>query len=168
MVLPFRAPVRNSEEWWETWHHHSRTNRWQRSVPHTSMGMSCEQNLDMSKSITGYFSVHSLAKWLHRIPHLQKCPSTLVISLCHNRKRLSQLWTSQSRNSLSANEGSNGHVSQWSPRLHHNAPRQVVKQRFPLLHLETDWAILTKCCEEDVDFFGHFITSRTSLLGRSP
>ena len=124
------------------------------------------------RHISGYFSVHSLTKWSHGTHHLQKCPSTLAISLCHNWKCLSWLWAPQSRNSLSVTGGSNGDVSWGSPCLHNHAPRQVVKRHFPSIHPETGWTILVKCCEEDDNFliilsFPRHCSS-TDLLTRPP
>ncbi len=114
-------------------------------------GTSCEQNLDISRCITGYSGVYSLEKWSRGTHHLQKYPSALAIGLQLIRKRLPWLWTSQNRHPLVAIRSSNGDVSWGNPSLHHHAHRQVVEQRISLLHSKTGGTILAQRCKEDAD-----------------
>ncbi len=115
------------------------------------MGTSCEQNLDISRCITGYSGLHSLEKWLHGTHHLQKHPSALMISLQHSWKHLPRLQTSQRRHPLVTIRSSDGDVSWGNPCLHHHAHWRVVKQCISLLHLEAGGAILAQRCREDAD-----------------
>jgi hypothetical protein len=104
------------------------------------MGKSCEQNLDISRYITGYSGVHSLEKRSYGTHHLYEHPSALATGLQHSWKCLPWLQTSQGRHPLVTIRTSNGDISWGNPHLHHRAHKQVVKQGISLLHLEAGGA----------------------------